>query len=94
MEPIDPLVERVLKDALLPRSENTAKISINAGGVGVWVAVTACLVMLGIMMVREFQIAQNFARIESQMKELRENDSAHDAWIQVINNTKQDKGRQ
>ena len=79
---------------LTTENTNTAKIEVNAGGAGVWIATTACLVMLGIIAVREIQISQNFARIESQMKELRENDSAHDAWIQVINNTKQDKGRQ
>lgn len=36
-------------DALLRRTDansNTATISINAGGVGVWIAATACAVML------------------------------------------------
>lgn len=85
--------DRLLKT----ENTNTAKIEVNAGGAGVWIATTACLVMLGIVVVREIQNAQNFARIETnfanEVKELREKDSAHDAWIQVINNTKQDKGR-
>lgn len=47
MEPIDPLVERILKDAL-GNNTNTAKIEINAGGLGVWIATTCCAVMVAV----------------------------------------------
>lgn len=47
-EPAGTALERLAKElgAFLPRNENSAKITINAGGIGVWLAVTACGMML------------------------------------------------
>lgn len=48
MESAESALARMLKDldALLPRSTNTAKIEVNAGSLGVWACVTACIAML------------------------------------------------
>ena len=35
-------------DAILPRNASKSEINVNAGGVGVWIATTACLVMLAV----------------------------------------------
>ncbi len=48
MEPVETAVERLQKelDRLVPRNSNAANITVNAGGVGVWIATTACCVMV------------------------------------------------
>lgn len=50
----------------------TATISVNAGGVGVWVASTACAVMLGITVLGGLWASREFARMDQQMVEARE----------------------
>ena len=35
-------------DAILPRNTSKSEINVNAGGVGIWIATTACLVMLAV----------------------------------------------
>lgn len=95
MEPVETAVERLQKelDRLLPRTENTAKITVNAGGIGVWIAVTACVTMLAVVVVGSVFVTREFIRQDQQLKELRDNDGVHDAWIQTLNNNKQDKQR-
>lgn len=97
MEPGESALERVRRDLdhLLPRGNNSANITINAGGVGVWIATTACLVMLAVagvsipIGVGAYLALQN--RMEASSKKLAEKDEIHDAWIQTLNNNKQDK---
>lgn len=50
MEPHETTADRILSE-WLGRNNSKAEIHINAGGVGVWVATTACLVMLAINVV-------------------------------------------
>lgn len=46
-EPNDVVGDRLLRDLLVPRNNSSnVTFSISAGGVGVWVAVTACITML------------------------------------------------
>lgn len=47
MEPQEVTGDRILAE-LLGRNNSRAEIHINAGGIGVWIATTACLVMLAI----------------------------------------------
>ena len=35
-------------DMLLPKNANNAVININAGGIGIWIATTSCIVMLAL----------------------------------------------
>lgn len=46
-----------------------ASIRVEAGGAGVWIATTACLVMLGMMLVGGLWISREFGRIDAQMAE-------------------------
>jgi hypothetical protein len=50
MEPAETALERLARElgAILPKNNNSATITVNAGGLGVWIATTACCVMLGI----------------------------------------------
>lgn len=93
MEPADSALARMLKDldALLPRSTNTAKIEVNAGTLGVWFAATACVVCVAVMVVGGVFVTREFVRYDQQLQELREKDEIHDAWLQTLNNNKQDK---
>lgn len=56
-------------DALAGRSGTS--IRVDAGGAAVWMATTACLVMLGIMLVGGFWITREFANADVERKELR-----------------------
>lgn len=38
-------------DAILPRNASKSEINVNAGGVGVWIATTACIAMLAVNLV-------------------------------------------
>lgn len=52
MEPEQVTADRLIRELLLPhRNESSSIITVNAGGIGVWVATTACLVMLAINLV-------------------------------------------
>jgi heme exporter protein D len=74
-------------------NRNTAKIEVNAGGVGVWIAATCCLVVMAVTVVGSVYITREFTRQDVQMQELRDKDSVHDAWLQTLNNNKEDKKR-
>lgn len=74
-------------------NRNTAKIEVNAGGVGVWIAATCCLVVMAVTIVGSVYITREFTRQDVQMQELRDKDSVHDAWLQTLNNNKEDKKR-
>lgn len=74
-------------------NRNTTRVEINAGGVGVWIAATCCIVVMAVVFVGSVYISREFTRQDVQMQELRDKDSVHDAWIQTLNNNKQDKKR-
>lgn len=48
MEPRDTTGERLLSELLGGRNNNRTEVHINAGGIGVWIATSACCVMLAI----------------------------------------------
>lgn len=45
-EPQDVIANRLLEMLIPGRNSSNATITVNAGGFGVWVAVTCCIVML------------------------------------------------
>ena len=93
MEPMDTSAARLLQELgdLLPRNDNTAKIDVNAGSIGVWLAATACVVCVAVMVVGGIFVTREFVRYDQQLQELREKDDIHDAWLQTLNNNKQDR---
>jgi hypothetical protein len=71
-------------DELIRSNSSNSTITVNAGGVGVWVSVTASLMMLGMMMVGGFWLSREFGRIDSDFSTLRNNDDIHDAYINKL----------
>lgn len=79
-------LERVRRDLdmLLPKNTNNAVITVNAGGVGVWIATTACFVMLTALLVGAFWVSREFNRVDSRFNDQTDTDSVQDAYIQKL----------
>ena len=79
-------LERVRRDLdiLLPKNANNAVITVNAGGVGVWIATTACFVMLTALLVGAFWVSREFNRVDSRFNDQTDTDSVQDAYIQKL----------
>lgn len=73
-------------DMLLRNNANTnnSRITISAGGAGLWIAATACMVMLSALMVGGFWISREFNRIDSRFNDQTDTDSVQDAYIQKL----------
>jgi hypothetical protein len=63
---------------------SNATIAVNAGGVGVWIATTCCLVMLGMAVVGAFWLSREFHRIDTQLAEQRAEDSTLRTYLSSI----------
>lgn len=74
----------VRSDELIRSNSSASNITVNAGGVGVWVAVTACVVMLGMVMVGGFWVSSEFSRINVQFTKQADIDSVQDAYIHKL----------
>jgi hypothetical protein len=74
-------------------NRNTAKIEVNAGGLGVWLCLIACVAMLSVTVVGSVYLTRELGEQDRQLQELREKDVVHDAWLQTLNNNKEDKKR-
>lgn len=76
-------------------NQGVATIHVNAGGVGVWVAVTCCLIMLGITIVAgsisAIWLSREFTRIDSVFNDLNDKDSVQDAYINKLRQGPQEK---
>lgn len=81
--------ERVLtlqeKLGMVPVSSvSNPTITINGGGVGVWIATTACLVMLASLLVGGFWVSREFNRLDSRFNDQTDIDSVQDAYIHKL----------
>ncbi len=64
-----------------PQATGTAQITISAGGVGIWIAVTACAMTLAAMLVGTVFVAIGMADLNRQTQELRQSDQTIQAYI-------------
>ena len=66
------LLDKVRRDldTLLPKNANSAVITVNAGGVGVWISTTACVVMLAINLGLMFMLFSHDRKIERMQDHL------------------------
>lgn len=71
-------------DMLLRNNTNNSRITISAGGAGLWISATACMVMLSALMVGGFWISREFNRIDSRFNDQTDTDSVQDAYIQKL----------
>jgi hypothetical protein len=82
---------RKADEILKSGNTNTARIEVNAGGVGIWLCLIACVAMLSVTVVGSVYLTRELGEQDRQLQELREKDVVHDAWLQTLNNNKQDK---
>jgi hypothetical protein len=61
---------RKADEILKSGNTNTARIEVNAGGVGIWVAVTACFGMLALNVALLFNLAAHDRQIERMQDHL------------------------
>lgn len=58
-----------------------ATITVSAGGVGLWVAVTACLVSMAVSLVGLLLVGLALSDLNRQTQELRQSDALINAYI-------------
>lgn len=81
---VDKLDERLDQiDRLAGRNANSAAstVTLGMGGVATWIAITACLVMLAVTIIASVFVAFALSDINSQTRELREQDVILQAYI-------------
>jgi heme exporter protein D len=61
-----------------------AEIHINAGGVGVWIATTACLVMLGVLVIGALWMQRELTRVDAELIAIRERAQAQQGYLNAI----------
>ena len=83
MEPMDTSAARLLEELgnLLPRNDNTAKIEVNAGSIGVWIAATACIVMAAMLAIAVPVGVGAYIALKADVRELDDSDDAIRAYI-------------
>ena len=66
------------------RSNNTSSIRVDAGGAAVWMATTACLVMLGMMFMGGLWASYAFQQAAAERAALRESQETQQAYLNVL----------
>lgn len=75
-------VEGLIKDKGLGNANSSSSnINFNAGGLALWAALTACLVMLAVTIVGSIFIAIALSDLNRQAQELRQADATMQAYI-------------
>lgn len=65
-------------------SSNVNTVKINAGGVGVWVSSTCCMVMLAVILVGGFWISREFTRTDKELNERKEELQRIQSYVSAI----------
>lgn len=78
--------EEVIDSVSDRRNKNigNATITVNAGGVGVWVAVTCCLVMLALLLLGSLWASREMNRFDQEMQARKDENSKMTAYLQAI----------
>lgn len=88
LDKLDAAAERLERVAsALPTSRatgNHSTISINAGGVGVWIATTCCIVMLAVIGIGGLWMDREFQRHDAQLAELRQDNADLHEYLAAI----------
>jgi threonine/homoserine/homoserine lactone efflux protein len=63
---------------------NQSHISINAGGLAVWIATTACLIMLSVVVIGALWMSREVTRADQEMIELREQVKTTQTYLNSI----------
>lgn len=74
------------------RPHSSSSIRVDAGGAAVWMATTACLVMLGMMFVGGLWVSNTFQQAAAERASLRESQETQQAYLNVLlQNSKKDE---
>lgn len=88
-------LERLLVETIALSSPQTkggnSTVTINAGGAGVWIAVTCCLVMVASLAIAVPVAVGAYLSSKQELQELREKDEILQAYISNLGAQKQDK---
>ena len=77
-------IKRLLDETrhlLAPMGYGNAQITVSAGGVGLWIAVTACAVIMAVTVVASVFVAVGMADLNRQTQELRQADATFNAYL-------------
>lgn len=64
--------------------QSVSSITVDAGGVGVWIASTACMVMLGVLIVGGLWMSRELNRIDVTMSERKEEADRMQTYLSAI----------
>jgi heme exporter protein D len=70
---------------------NSSNVRIEAGGAGVWLATTCCLVMLAVALVGSIWLSRELTRQDAEMAALRDRNETFQAYINVLMQKKDSK---
>lgn len=89
MEPAETVADRIMRDMFSSRSGGgNSTITVHHDGKGTWIAVTACLVMLGVMIVGgvigSVWLSREFARVDKELNERKEEGQRMQSYLSAI----------
>ena len=77
--------ERIAKILEAPKSSGgAANVRIDAGGAGIWIATSACLVMLAASFIGSLWMASTIDDLRNQIRDLRERTDVQQAYINSL----------
>lgn len=86
-EPQEVIADRIL-EMLVPRSTSNSTITVHHDGKGTWIAVTACLVMLAVVIVGtaigSVWLSREFARVDKELNERKEEGQRMQSYLSAI----------
>lgn len=65
-------------------NQNVSHVQIAAGGIGVWLATTACMVMLATLLMGAMWGSREFARIDKELLERKEEGQRMQSYLSAI----------
>lgn len=68
----------------LNSGNTTSSIQVNAGGIGVWACLTACIMMLAMVMIGGMWMSREFNRIDREMTDRREGMERMQTYLSAI----------
>lgn len=82
LDGIDRLTQSLERFAL--PTANSSNVRIDAGGVGVWAATTACMVMLGVMFLGGIWMGREFDKKDRQISDISKKIETQQDYLNVI----------
>lgn len=87
-DPQEVIADRILEMLVPPRNASSSTITVHHDGKGTWIAVTACLVMLAVVIVgtaiASVWMAREFARIDKELNERKEEGQRMQSYLSAI----------